>query len=75
MEEKNKTLQERWDKDILTDNTQFKNCKQCKDCIFQNDKTVWSNHYTKSACQKYPYPKFKPIEVIDNTGKCPYRET
>ena len=69
-----KSLQERWNKDTLTDNTQFENCKQCKDCIFQNDDTVWSNHYSKSCCQKYPYPKYKPVEVIDNVMECYYRK-
>ncbi|MBQ6713247.1 MAG: hypothetical protein IJN28_05635 [Selenomonadales bacterium] len=71
---KKKTLQERWDEEILTDNTQFEYCKQCKDCTFQSDGSVWSNHYTKASCQKYRHPKFKPIEVIDNKGNCPYRE-
>ena len=70
-----KTLQERWDEDILTDNTQFENCKQCKDCIFTSDGTVWSNRYDKSSCQKYPYPDMKPVGIIDNKEKCPYRET
>lgn len=75
MAEKKKTLQERWDEDILTDNTQFENCKQCKGCKFQDDGSIYTNHYTKASCQKYPYPKMKPIEVIDNEGNCPYRET
>lgn len=69
---KKKTLQERWDEEVLTDNTQFENCKQCKACINRYDGTVWSNHYTKSSCKKYPYPKMKPIEVINNTANCPY---
>lgn len=72
---KKKTLQERWDEEVLSDNTQIVNCQQCEDCIFQDDGTVWSNHYTKSSCQKYPYPKMKPIGVIDNEENCPYRET
>ena len=69
-----KSLQERWDEDILTDNTQFENCKQCKNCIFQDDGTVWSNHYPKSCCQKYPYPKYKPVEVINNMMECHHRK-
>ena len=72
--ENRKSLQERWDKDILTDNSQFENCKQCKGCRFQNDGDIWSNHYTKSSCQKYPYPKFKPVEIIDNEIECCFRE-
>lgn len=70
-----KSLQERWDEEVLTDNTQFENCEQCKECIFSDDGTIWSNHYTKSSCQKYPYPNMKPVEVIDNEDVCPYRET
>lgn len=70
-----KTLQERWDEEVLTDNTQFENCKQCKNCIYQDGGTPFSNHYTKSSCQRYPYPKFKPIEVINNKGDCVYFET
>lgn len=69
---KRKTLQERWDEETLTDNTQFENCKQCKTCIFQDDGSVWSNHYTKVSCQKYPYPKIKPLTVIDNELNCPF---
>ena len=69
-----KTLQERWDEETLTDNTQFELCKQCKDCVFRDDGTVWSNMYTKSSCQKYPYPKMKPAKVINNDGDCSYRE-
>lgn len=74
MARKRKTLQERWDEETLTDNTQFDTCKQCKLCIFQNDGTIWSNNYNKCSCQKYPYPKFKPVEIIDNKEKCPYRK-
>lgn len=71
---KKKTLQERWDEEVLTDNTQFENCQQCKLCIFQDGGTVWSNHYTKSSCMKYAYPKMKPTEVINNKSSCPHFE-
>jgi hypothetical protein len=70
---KEKTLQERWDEETLSDNTHIENCMQCKLCVFRDDGTLWSNHYTKSCCQKYPYPKMKPLKVIDNNGTCPYR--
>ena len=69
-----KTLQQRWNEETLSDNTQIENCKQCKSCKHQDDGTVWSNHYTKSSCKKFPYPKMKPIEVMDNTSNCPYYE-
>ena len=69
-----KSLQERWDEEVLSDNTQFEKCSQCKECVFQSDGTVWSNSFNKSCCQKYPYPKVKPIGVINNSGKCPHRK-
>lgn len=69
---KKKTLQERWNEETLSDNTQIENCKQCKNCMHQDDGTLWSNHYTKSSCRMFPYPKMKPSAVINNTGKCPY---
>lgn len=67
-----KTLQERWDEEVLTDNSAIENCKQCKDCIFRDNKDVWSNHYTKSCCVMFPHPSFKPLKVIQNTGICEY---
>ncbi len=72
---KKKTLQERWDEEVLSDNTQIEHCQQCKDCKYQDDGTPWSNHYTKSCCQMYQYPKFKPLEVINNEDNCNYRLT
>ena len=35
-----KTLEERYADEVLTDNTQFDKCRQCKDCIFRDDGTV-----------------------------------
>ena len=67
-----KTLQERWDEEVLSDNTHVENCKQCKECALRDDGTVWSNHYTKSSCQRYPYPRMKPLEVINNKADCPF---
>jgi hypothetical protein len=58
--------------ETLSDNTQTVNCQQCEDCIHRDDGTVWSNHFTKSCCKMFQYPKFKPLEVINNTGECIY---
>lgn len=69
-----KTLQERWDEETLSDNTHRKICEQCKDCTFRDDGTVWSNDFKKACCQKYPYPKVKPNDVINNKGDCIYRK-
>jgi hypothetical protein len=68
-----KTLQERWNEEVLTDNTQFEYCKQCKLCELRDDGTVWSNHYSKCSCQRYPHPRMKPIDVINNKVACPFR--
>lgn len=69
---KKKSLDERLKNDILSDNSHVENCKQCKDCIFRNDGTAWSNNYQKSCCQMYQYPGFKPLYVINNKGACEY---
>lgn len=58
--------------EVLTDNSSVENCKQCKNCIFRDDGTAWSNDYRKSCCQIYQYPNFKPLHVINNKGLCEY---
>lgn len=60
------------DKEILTDNTKTHYCKQCKDCCFWGNGDAFSNAYDKTSCDIYPYPNMKPIEIINNTGDCPY---
>jgi hypothetical protein len=61
---KNKSLEERYADDILTDNAALDKYRQCKDCIFRDDGTIYSNHYQKGCCRMYPYPKFKPNDVM-----------
>lgn len=67
-----KTLEERYADEVLTDNTQFDKCRQCKDCIFRDDGTVYSSHYQKGCCRIYPYPQFKPLEIVMNKAECEY---
>lgn len=69
-----KSLYERHKKDILTDNTQFKYCLQCKDCAYwgSDPKDYFSNAYDKVRCDKYTFSK--PQEIIYNTGKCEFRK-
>lgn len=67
---KKKTLTERMLEETLSDNSNVENCKQCKDCIFRDDGTVWSNHYTKACCQIYKHPNIKPLDVINNKQSC-----
>ena len=69
MKDKKKTLTERMLEETLSDNSQVEHCKQCKDCIFRDDGTEGS-HYTKSSCQIFKYPNMKPLNVINNRGKC-----
>ena len=61
--------------EVFTDNTKEHPCKQCRDCKLwgNNPKDYFSNKHDKSCCDIYPYPKNKPIYVVDNTGKCPFR--
>lgn len=56
------------------DNTGINRCKQCKDCNLRNDGTVWSNRYDKSSCRMYPYPKHKPVSVMNDITPCIYRD-
>ena len=72
MEEKKKTLTERMLEETLSDNTQVETCKQCKNCLFKSDGTVWSNKYNKSYCRIYQYPRIKPLYVINNERTCEY---
>ena len=69
-----KTFDERYGDEILSDNTQKPKCQQCKDCIFRDDGTVYSSHYTKSSCRMYPYPKFKPLAVMYGSEQCEFYE-
>ena len=67
-----KTFEERYKDEVLSDNSKVENCKQCKDCIFQNDGTAFTNNYQKSSCMIYQYPNFKPLYVIKNKSLCEY---
>ena len=60
------------DKEILTDNTKIHYCKQCKNCAYWGNGDVYSNAYDKSSCDIYPFPQYKPNEVVYNTGECAY---
>lgn len=58
--------------EVLSDNTQANYCAQCKNCVYWNGGDNFSNKYNKSSCKQYPYPNFKPIEVINNEARCVY---
>ena len=75
MKGEKKSLEERYADEVLSDNSAVENCKQCKNCLFRDDGTVFSNDYRKSCCQMFPYPGFKPIGVINNAEPCEYHIT
>ncbi len=66
------SFEERYADEILTDNTALDECRQCKDCAFRDDGTVWSNHYQKACCEIYQHPGFKPIGVMLNKEICDF---
>jgi hypothetical protein len=68
-----KTLFERYKDDILTDNTALDKYRQCKNCVFRDDGTIYANHYQKASCAMYPYPLFKPNEVAMYKETCRYK--
>ena len=69
-----KTIEQRYEEEVLTDNTKIPKCNQCKNCMFRDDGTVYSNDYKKSCCTMYQYPGMKPIGVINNTEECEFYE-
>lgn len=72
--EKNKSLEERYAGEQLSDNSRSEKCAQCKLCLFQSDGTAFSNHYQKGCCAMYPYPAMKPLGVMHNTEECDFFE-
>lgn len=67
-----KTIEERYEDEILTDNTKISKCDLCKNCFFRDDGTVYSNDYKKSSCVMYPHPSFKPVGVIRSIEPCEF---
>lgn len=70
MKEK-KTLYERYKDEVLSDNSQSDDCKECRDCIHWKKGGKFDS-YRKATCLKYP--KMKPIGVIENKQKCEFKE-
>ena len=63
---KKETLQERWDKDGMTDNRGVENCSGCKGCRFADKHGAG---YQKAWCEKFNGENFKPMSVLDG-GEC-----
>lgn len=68
------TLSERYKDEVLSDNSKVVYCRQCEHCAYWNTGDVWGNTFSKSCCQKYRYPNFKPLEVINNQAICEHRK-
>lgn len=61
--------------DILSDNTQIEKCNQCKDCKnWSPEGSPFQNKFDKTSCDAYPYPDYKPVYIINNTGPCEFYE-
>lgn len=76
MANKEKTLEERYEKDILTDNTSLNKYQQCKDCFFR-DRTAVNGvecGWQKGNCKIFEYPSFKPDDIMRNRDECEYHE-
>lgn len=58
--------------EAFADNSKIEYCKICKDYIFRDGGTLFSNHYSKSNCMIYTNPGYKPLHVINNKGLCEY---
>ena len=69
-----KSLEERYGGEVLSDNSDVENCKQCKDCLYQIGLTDFSNNYQKTSCAVYEYPDMKPLGVMENRERCEYYE-
>lgn len=76
MKKKEKTLEERYSDDILTDNTALKKYQQCKNCLFRDRTTVKGVEcgWQKGNCEMFIYPDFKPDDVMRNLEPCEYHE-
>lgn len=73
---KEKTLEERYAGDLLTDNTALDKYKQCKDCIFRDKTAVRGVEcgWKKGNCAIFEHPGFKPDGVMRNREECEYYE-
>ena len=60
-----KTWVEVHENEVFTDNSQIEYCNQCKDCMFRDERG-----HDRAVCMIYD--RIKPLQVINNTGPCPY---
>lgn len=59
--------------EVLSDNTWFQKCRQCEDCVKWGGKDPFQNKFDKTSCKAYPYPNYKPIDIINNRTLCEYK--
>ena len=67
-----KSLEERLEGDILSDNTKIPKYEQCKTCAFRKMKIGNSmiDDYRRSSCMIFSFPDMKPIQFYDGSAKC-----
>lgn len=70
---KKKTLEERLEGDILTDNTKIPKYEQCKTCRFRKMQIGDSliDDYRRGSCMVF---SIKPIQFYDGTAQCEFYE-
>lgn len=75
MSKEEKTLEERYAGDTLTDNSALNKYKQCVDCAFRDKTSVQGKEcgWYKGNCEIFQYPDFKPNDVMLNRDVCEYR--
>ncbi len=72
--EREKSLEERYADDILTDNTALDKYRQCKTCAFRDKTEVQGKEcgWIKGVCEVFQHPSFKPDDVMRNRDVCDY---
>lgn len=75
MKKEEKTLEERYADDVLTNNTALNKYEQCKNCAFRDKTAVQGEEcgWYKGNCEIFPYPDFKPNDVMLNRELCEYK--
>lgn len=44
----------------------------CRECIYSKSKNSYQDGPQKASCVKYPFPKTKPLGVIEGKDSCPH---
>lgn len=73
---KKKTLEERLEGDILTDNSKINSYPQCRDCLFRGMEIgeAWVKDGNRCYCRIYSPPESKPHTIYLGTSICEFYE-